>query len=29
MRSFFIKAVIKTEDLELAFKEIDSFPNYL
>jgi hypothetical protein len=29
IKLFFIKTVIKIKDLELAFKEIDSFPNCL
>ena len=29
IKLFFIKVVVKTENLELAFKEIDSFPDYL
>ena len=29
IRSFYIKAVVKTEDLELAFKKMNSFPDYL
>ena len=29
IRLFFIKAVVKTKDLELVFKEVNSFPDYL
>ena len=29
IKLFFIKAVVKTKDSELAFKKVDSFPDYL